>query len=136
MGRILAIDYGKKRTGIAVTDPLKIIATALETVASNEIFEFLKKYIATEKVDCFVVGLPLQTNGKPSESTKFVEPFVKKLATLFPEIPIHRIDERYTTVMAHQIILASGINKKARQDKTLADKVSATIILQSYMQTI
>jgi putative holliday junction resolvase len=136
MGRILALDYGKKRTGIAVTDPLRIIATALETVASHEIFEFLKKYTTTEKVDCFVVGLPLQTNGKPSESTKFVEPFVRKLATLFPEIPIHRMDERYTTVMAHQIILASGINKKARQDKTLADKVSATIILQSYMQTI
>jgi putative holliday junction resolvase len=136
MGRILAIDYGKKRTGIAVTDPLRIIATALDTVASHEIFEFLKKYTTTEKVDCFVVGLPLQTNGKPSESTKFVEPFVRKLATLFPETPIHRMDERFTTVMAHQIILASGINKKARQDKTLADKVSATIILQSYMQTI
>jgi putative holliday junction resolvase len=136
MGRILAIDYGKKRTGIAVTDPLRIIATALDTVASHEVFEFLKKYVAAENVDCFVVGLPLQTNGKPSESTKFVEPFVKKLAIQFPEIPIHRMDERYTTVMAHQIILASGINKKARQDKTLADKVSATIILQSYMQTI
>jgi putative holliday junction resolvase len=136
MGRILAIDYGKKRTGIAVTDPLRIIATALDTVASHEVFEFLKKYTTSEKVDCFVVGLPLQTNGKPSESTKFVEPFVRKLATLFPEVPIHRMDERYTTVMAHQIILASGINKKARQDKTLADKVSATIILQSYMQTI
>jgi putative holliday junction resolvase len=136
MGRILAIDYGKKRTGIAVTDPLRIIATALDTVASHEVFEFLKKYVAAENVDCFVVGLPLQTNGKPSESTKFVEPFVKKLAIQFPEIPIHRMDERYTTVMAQQIILASGINKKARQDKTLADKVSATIILQSYMQTI
>jgi putative holliday junction resolvase len=136
MGRILAIDYGKKRTGIAVTDPLRIIATALETVVSHEIFEFLKKYVSSENVDCFVVGLPLQSNGKPSESTKFVEPFVRKLATTFPEIPIQRMDERYTTVMAHQIILASGINKKARQDKTLADKVSATIILQSYMQTI
>jgi putative holliday junction resolvase len=136
MGRILAIDYGKKRTGIAVTDPLRIIATALDTVASHEVFEFLKKYTTTEKVDCFVVGLPLQSNGKPSESSKFVEPFVRKLAALFPEIPVHRMDERYTTVMAHQIILASGINKKARQDKTLADKVSATIILQSFMQTI
>jgi putative holliday junction resolvase len=136
MGRILAIDYGKKRSGIAVTDPLRIIATALETVASHEIFEFLKKYVSSENVDCFVVGLPLQSNGKPSESTKFVEPFVRKLATTFPEIPIQRMDERYTTVMAHQIILASGINKKARQDKTLVDKVSATIILQSYMQTI
>jgi putative holliday junction resolvase len=136
MGRILAIDYGKKRTGLAVTDPLKIIATALETVASHDIFTFLTAYLAKETVDCIVVGLPLQSNGSPSDSTRFVEPFVNKLRATFPTIPIHRMDERYTTVMAKQIILESGINKKARQDKTIADRVSATIILQSYMQTI
>jgi putative holliday junction resolvase len=136
MGRILAIDYGKKRTGLAVTDPLKIIATALETVPSHDIFTFLTAYLAKETVDCIVVGLPLQSNGSPSESTRFVEPFVIKLKTTFPNMPIHRMDERYTTVMAKQIILESGINKKARQDKTIADRVSATIILQSYMQTI
>ncbi len=136
MGRILAIDYGKKRTGLAVTDPLKIIATALETVPSQDIFAFLAAYLAKETVDCIVVGLPLQSNGSPSESTRFVEPFVNKLKSTFPTMPIHRMDERYTTVMAKQIILESGINKKARQDKTIADRVSATIILQSYMQTI
>jgi putative holliday junction resolvase len=129
MGRILAIDYGNKRCGIAVSDPLRIIASALDTIPTHLIFQFLAKYMLEEKVDSFVVGLPLQMNGQPSESTKYIEPFVRKLGITYPEIPIHRVDERYTTVMAHQTILASGISKKSRQDKT-----SATIILQSYMQ--
>ncbi len=136
MGRILAIDYGNKRCGVAVSDPLRIIAGALDTIPTHLIFQFLAKYVPEEKVDCFVVGLPLQTNGQASESAKYIEPFVRKLALLYPDIPLHRVDERYTTVMAHQTILASGISKKSRQDKTIADRVSATIILQSYMQTL
>jgi putative holliday junction resolvase len=136
MGRLLAIDYGNKRTGLAVSDPLKIIANALTTIPTHELFTFLMKYVVEEQVERFVVGLPLQTNGKPSESSKFVEPFVRKLAQTFPNIPIERIDERFTSVIAQQTILASGIGKKARQDKSLADKLSATIILQSYMQRL
>ncbi len=134
MGRILAIDYGNKRCGVAVSDTLRIIATALDTIPTHLIFQFLAKYIKDEHVDCLVVGLPLQNNGQASESAKYIEPFVKKLALTYPDIPIHRVDERYTTVMAHQTILASGISKKQRQDKSIADRVSATIILQSFMQ--
>jgi putative holliday junction resolvase len=130
MGRILAIDYGKKRVGIAVTDPLKIVANALDTVDAKLVLEYLKTYMSKESVECFVVGQPFQNNGQASESSIYIEPFVKKLKETFPETPVHRIDERFTTLMAKQVILNSG------QDKRLADRISATIILQSYMSTL
>ena len=135
MARILAIDYGQKRVGLAVTDSLQIIATALTTVHSKDVIEYLKKYIENEDVESFVVGLPLQMNNTPSESSKFVNPFVKQLAKVFPSIPIYRIDERFTSKMATQVILNSGVNKKTRQDKALVDTVSAVIILQTFLES-
>ncbi|NOZ47834.1 MAG: Holliday junction resolvase RuvX, partial [Chlorobi bacterium] len=133
MGRILAIDYGQKRVGLAVTDELKLIATKLTTVHSKDIIAFLKNYISSENVEIFVVGLPRQMNGKLSESVKYIDPFIKKLQHEFPSIPIERIDERFTSKIATQAILNSGAKKKKRQDKALVDTVSATIILQSYL---
>lgn len=134
MSRILAIDYGQKRVGLAVTDELKIIASSLTTVATKDIFIFLKDYLSKENVECFVVGQPKQMNYTDSESVKFIEPFVKKLAKTFPDITVDRMDERFTSKIASQTILQSGINKKARQNKALIDKVSATLILQSYLE--
>ena len=134
MSRILAIDYGQKRVGLAVTDELKIIANSLTTVPSKDIFVFLKDYLSKENVECFVVGEPKQMNYTVSESAKFIEPFVKKLAKTFPDIPVERMDERFTSKMASQAILHSGLKKKARQNKALIDKVSATLILQSYLK--
>lgn len=135
MGRILAIDYGQKRVGIAVTDPLQIIANGLTTVPSGKIFDFLKTYFQTETVDLILVGLPMQMNATPSESARFIEPFVKKLAKDFPNIPIERVDERFTSKMAFQTMIESGLGKKDRQNKALVDTISATIILQSYMES-
>jgi putative Holliday junction resolvase len=134
MGRILAIDYGQKRVGIAVTDELKIIANGLTTVPSAEIFDFLKTYLSKENVELFLVGEPKQMDNTPSESSKFVEPFVKKLAQTFPNIPIKRVDERFTSKMAFQSMIDMGLKKKDRQNKATIDRISATIMLQSYLE--
>ena len=135
MGRILSIDYGRKRTGIAVTDPLQIIAQGLTTVATAELLAFLKDYVAREKVDRFVVGRPMQPNGQPSENQSRVRCFTGELRKALPEIPVVFYDERYTSVIAHQAIIASGVGRKRRQtDKGLVDEISATIILQNYLE--
>jgi len=135
MGRILALDYGQKRVGVAVTDELQIIANSLTTVHSKDILSFLKEYTSREKVDCFVVGDPRQMNNQPSESAKFIEPFVNQLKKQFPEIEVKRIDERFTSKMALQTMLTAGLKKKDRQNKEMIDTISACIILQSYLET-
>lgn len=133
MARLMAIDYGSKRVGIAVTDPLQIIATGLTTVHSKDLIDFLKTYISKEDVECIVVGEPKQMNNAPSESARFIEPFVIHLKRTFPTIKVERMDERFTSKMAFQTMIDSGLKKKARQNKELVDEISATIILQSYM---
>ena len=135
MARILSIDYGKKRTGLAVTDPLQIIAGGLKTVATHTLFDFLKDYISKESVELIVVGEPKQTNGMPSENLARVMHFVNRWRKLYPNVPMQLYDERYTSVLAHQTILDSGLRKKARQKKALVDEISATIILQSYLES-
>lgn len=133
--RILSIDYGKKRTGIAVTDPAQIIANGLTTVDTGNLITFLKDYVSREEVERFVVGLPTQPNGQPSENQKRVLTFVEKLQKVFPQIPVELYDERFTSVLAHRAILDSRISKKRRQvDKGLVDEISACIILQNYME--
>lgn len=134
MGRILAIDYGKKRTGLAVTDPEQIIANRLTTVASHEIWDFLKSYFAKENVETVVVGYPRQMNNEASESVRFVNPFLKKFQKEFPGMKLELFDERFTSKIAFQAMIDGGLKKKKRQDKKLVDAVSATIILQSYME--
>lgn len=136
MARIMAFDYGTKRVGIAVTDPMQIIANGLTTIHPKDILEFLKKYLSTESVGTFVVGEPKQMDGTDSQSAQHVRGFVNLLNKNFPNIPIKMMDERFTSKMASAAILQSGVNKKARQDKGLVDTVSATIILQSYMEKI
>ncbi len=133
MARILAIDYGKKRTGIAVTDELQLIASGLTTVSTNKLFDFLQEYISNEQVELFLVGEPKQMDNSVSESEALINPFIKKLKELFSEIPIQRIDERFTSKMAFQTMIDSGLKKKQRQNKALIDEISATIILQSYL---
>ena len=133
LGRILAFDFGKKRTGIAVTDELQIIASGLTTVDTKKIFSFLTEYLKNETVELFIVGEPKQMNNTASESEQFIQPFVKKLSTTFPKIPIKRIDERFTSKMAFQSMIDSGLKKKQRQNKALVDEISATLILQSYL---
>ena len=136
MGRILAIDYGKKRTGIAVTDPLQLIAGGLATVSTSELFEFLARYVAQEQVERIVVGKPMQPNGSPSENMARVEQFVARWRKQYPSIPIEYYDERYTSVLAHRTIIESGIRKKERRDnKGLVDTISATILLQDWMES-
>ena len=135
MARILAIDYGKKRTGLAVTDELQIIAGGLTTVATVELVDYILNYVKKEAVERIVVGLPKQMNNTPSENMCRIEPFVNRMRKLLPDIPIEYHDERFTSVLAHQAILASGIGKMARRNKELVDEVSATIILQSYMES-
>lgn len=135
MARILAIDYGRKRVGLAVTDPMQIIANGLDTVAANELLDYLEKYISQEEVELFVVGYPKQLNNEDSESMKYLKPFLGKLKKKFPEIPVEMVDERFTSKIAFQTMIDGGLKKKQRQDKALIDKVSATIILQSYMET-
>ena len=132
--RIIAFDYGTKRIGIAVTDPYQIIATGLDTIHPKDIIEYLKKYLQTEQAELFVVGEPLQMNGTPSQSTPHIKGFITLLTKHFPEIPIERIDERFTSKMASATIAQSGLKKSDRQNKALIDTVSATIILQSYME--
>lgn len=135
MGRILAIDYGKRRTGIAVTDTMQMIANPLTTVETPTLFDFIKNYVGTEEVDCIIVGKPLQTNGEASENMKRVEPFFNRLRKLYPSITIEYYDERFTSVLAHRVMIDSGIGKKARQDKALVDKISASIILGDYLES-
>ncbi len=136
MGRWMAFDYGLKRTGIAVTDPLNIIATGLTTIASQELIDYIKTYLTNEQVELFVVGEPKQMNNEPSISAQMINGFVQKLNTTFPTIPIKRIDERFTSKMASQVIAQSGKSKKDREKKEHIDLVSAIIILQSYMESI
>ena len=136
MGRILAIDYGKKRVGLAVTDSLHITANALETVSTEHIFDYLTQYLARENVEKFVIGLPTQMNGQPSESMQYIQPFVNKLSKLFPQQEIIFVDERFSSSLAQKTILEAGVKKKARQNKALVDKVAATIILQSYLSSL
>jgi len=136
MGRILAIDYGQKRVGIAVTDELKMIATGLTTVHVKDIFDFLKDYLSKEKVETIVVGEPKDMMNRPSDAARFIEPFVKKLKKTFPDMKVARFDERFTSNMAHEAMLTGGLKKKKRQDKALVDTISATIILQSYMNSL
>lgn len=134
MARILSIDYGTKRTGLAVSDPLQIIASGLDTVATQEIFDYLKKYIEEEEVETIVVGDPKYPDGNPAQIAHLVVGFVRKLKEMFPEIKIDMIDERYTSEEAKRIILKSGAKKKKRRDKGLVDKISAVLILQDYME--
>ena len=133
MGRILAIDFGKKRTGIAITDEMQLIASGLTTVPTEELIAFLKGYSSKENIDLFLIGLPKQMNNTPSESEALILPFLKKLKNVFPQIPMERVDERFTSKMAFQSLIDGGSKKKHRQNKELIDEISATLILQSYL---
>lgn len=135
MARLLSIDYGKKRTGIAVSDPLQIIANGLTTVETPRLFEFLEEYLKKEEVSCIVVGLPRQMNNEPSENMKRIEPFVNRLRKLYPHIEVEYFDERFSSKMALQTMIDGGVKKKDRQNKALVDEISATIILQGYMES-
>jgi len=135
MARIVALDYGKKRTGVAVTDPLQIIATALDTVDSNELIGYLKKYFLLEPVEKIVVGYPLNFDDSETDATPLVDKFIKKFSNVFPQMAIVKVDERMTSRMASQAISGMGLKKKAREKKELIDAVSAVIILQEYLQS-
>ena len=135
MSRILAIDYGKKRTGIAVTDPLQLIANGLTTVATPQLEAFIVDYVGREEVECIVVGKPTQNSDEASENMCRIEPFVNRLRKVLPAIPVEYYDERFTSVLAHQAMLDGGLKKKDRQNKALVDEISACIILQSYMES-
>lgn len=135
MGRILAIDYGKKRVGLAVTDIMQITANGLDTVPSKEIYGYIQKYVEKEPVEKFVVGLPKQMNGEDSESKQYIDVFVNTLRKKFPSIEIVFVDERFTSVMAHRTMLEAGLKKKDRQNKALVDKIAAVIILQTYLES-
>ncbi len=134
MGRIMALDIGRKRVGVAVSDPAGIIAQGLTTVATHELWDFMRDYLQQEEVDEFVVGYPVTLRNEPSESLRWINPVIKKLKKSYPEIMITQVDERFTSALAQQAILAGGVKKEKRKDKALVDKVSATIILQSYME--
>lgn len=133
MGRILAFDYGKKRTGVAATDPLQMIANSIETVPTSQIMDFVANYLKNEKVELFVLGYPRQMNNQPSETVPAIEAFARKLKTQYPDIPVEFEDERFTSKLAQQAIIMGGVKKKDRQNKGLVDSVSATIILQSFL---
>ena len=133
MGRILSIDYGRKRVGIAVTDPLQITAAGLITVSANELFDFLSDYFSKETVDAVVVGYPVTLKNEASQALEFVNPFLKKFTKKFPDMPLHTVDERFTSKMAFQTMIDGGLKKKARQNKALVDSISAAIILQSFL---
>lgn len=135
MPRILSIDYGKKRTGLAVTDPLKIIAGGLATVLTHELFQFLHDYTQKEQVELIIIGEPKQPNGLPSENLARVQQFVNRWRKAMPQIPIEYFDERYTSVLAHRAMIDGGLKKKDRQNKALVDEISATILLQNYMDS-
>lgn len=134
MGRILAIDYGQKRAGIAVTDEMKMIANGLTTVHVKDLMAFLKDYCNKEQVECMVVGEPFDMKSQASDAARFIEPFVKHLRKQFPEMRIERMDERFTSQMALQTMIDAGLSRKARQNKALVDTISATLILQSYLE--
>ena len=135
MSRILAIDYGRKRTGIAVTDTMQIIAGGLTTVATNELLDFILKYIKEEPVECIIIGLPRQMNNEVSESMQYIRPFINNLRKKIPDMTIELVDERFTSVLAHRTMLEAGLKKKDRQNKSLVDEISATIILQTYLES-
>ena len=135
MARILSIDYGRKRTGLAVTDSLQIIAGGLATVSTSELFDWLQDYLRREQVELIVIGEPRQPNGQPSENLQRVQQFVNRWRKAHPEVPIEYYDERFTSVLAHQAMLDGGLRKKARQDKALVDEISATIILEDYLRS-
>lgn len=135
MARILSIDYGKKRTGIAVTDPLQIIASGLATVSTSTLFEWLSDYVKKEQVERIVIGEPRQTNGQHSENFQRVQQFVYRWRKAMPTVPIEYYDERFTSVLAHQAMIDGGLHRKARQNKELVDEISATIILEDYMRS-
>lgn len=136
MGRILAIDYGKKRTGLAVTDPLRITANPLLTIETKELINWLQTYFEKEKVDVVVIGHPTQMNGEESESMNYIRPFIGNFKKQFPTIPITMYDERFTSVLAHQAMIAGGMKKKDRQDKAIVDKIAACIILEGYLDSL
>jgi putative Holliday junction resolvase len=133
-GRIMAIDYGRKRVGLAVTDPLQMIATRLATVPSADIWKFLDDYFRKEKVVLVLVGYPVQMNNEPSQAVTYINPFLKALVKKFPEIPVQQVDERFTSKMAFQTMIDGGLKKSDRQDKAMVDGISATILLQSYLE--
>ena len=136
MSRILAIDYGRKRTGIAVSDTLQMIANGLTTVPTHQLLTFILEYVEKEPVERILVGLPKQMNNEVSENMKHIEPFVRSLKKKLPEMPIEYVDERFTSVLAHRTMLEAGLKKKDRQNKALVDEISATIILQDYMESL
>ena len=135
MGRILGIDYGRKRSGIAVTDPLKIIANGLTTVPSHTLIEFIQGYVAKESVEKIVVGLPKQLNGDPSESMKYITPFLNRLKKVIPDIPVEMYDERFTSTIAHTAMIDGGMKKSDRRNKEIVDTIAASIILNDYLQS-
>lgn len=135
MGRILGIDYGRKRTGIAVTDPLKIVAGNLETVPTHTLMQYIKDYVSREQVECIVIGKPTQLNGEPSESMKYIEPFVSRLHKELPDMPVVMYDERFTSTIAHRAMIDGGMKKSDRRDKARVDAIAATIILNDYLQS-
>lgn len=136
MGRVIAIDYGRKRCGLAVTDPLRIIASPLSTVPTNELVTFLKDYIVRENVTEAVLGYPVTVNNLPSESVKYIDPFIARFRKLFPEVPLHLVDERFTSQIAMKAMIEGGVKKKDRRDKSMIDRVSASIILQSWLTSM
>ena len=136
MGRILGIDYGRKHTGLAVTDPLQIVAGNLATVPTHELLQFIKDYIAREQVERIVIGQPTQLNGQPSESMKYITPFVNRLRKELPDMPVVMYDERFTSTIAHQAMIDGGMKKSDRRDKNRVDAIAATIILNDYLQSI
>jgi len=133
MGRIIGIDYGKKRIGLAVTDPLGIFASPLATVSPEDFRDFISEYMKSETIDAFVLGYPVKMNNEPSESVKYIDPFIRNLKKTFPGKPVHLIDERFTSQMAFRTMIDGGVTKKGRQDKAMVDKISASIILQSFL---
>ena len=135
MGRILSIDFGRKRTGLAATDSLKIVANGLATVPTAQVIDFIKKYMATEDVELIVVGLPRQMNGEPSESTRYLKPFLDRLRQELPGVPVEMFDERFTSTLAHRSMLDGGMKKMDRRDKAIVDTIAATIILNDYLQS-
>jgi len=135
MGRIMGIDYGRKRTGVAVTDPLKIVAGNLATVPTHTLLQFIQDYLTREAVERIVIGLPTQLNGGPSESMKYITPFVNRLRKALPEVPIVMYDERFTSTIAHQAMIDGGMKKSDRRDKARVDAIAATIILNDYLQS-
>lgn len=136
MGRVLAIDFGRKRTGLAITDMLRITANPLITIPTHTLEDWLKDYFSKEQVDEVVIGHPRQMNGEDSESMQYIQPFINRFKKVFPDMPLKEYDERFTSVMAHQAMIAGGMKKKQRQDKTVVDKLAACIILEGYLDSI